>query len=116
MTNFDALLAAAWTFLNSPLGITTIAGALVAALNALYARKPAWAAYEGSIIAGIKYAEKMIPDGTENKGLARLDCAAKYVLAIYAQREESTPSAAQQAALREAIQIKHVELEGPEML
>ena len=108
MGQFFALV---WGVLNSPAGITAIAGLILWVLNKVYAAKPAWNAYEGTIIAAVKFAEKEIPDGSPNKSLARLDAALKYVLRVYAEAtgKEATPQV--EAALKEGIQIKHAELE-----
>ncbi len=64
-----------WSAVNSPIGYVAAAAILVYLLNRLYASKPAWEAYEGTIISAVKFAEKEIPDGTENSGLAKLDAA-----------------------------------------
>ena len=102
---------AVWTFLNSPLGITMVAGLLLWLLNKLYTKKPLWQTYEGTIIAGIKAAEKAIPDKTENKAARRLDEALKYVLAIVAEREKRLATEKEKAAIAEGIQIVHANLE-----
>ena len=73
--NWTAILEAVWHALNSPAGITAVAGLILWALNRLYAKKPEWKKYEGTIISAIKFSEKDIPDGTENKSLMRLDHA-----------------------------------------
>ncbi|MFQ5419717.1 MAG: hypothetical protein ACE5EY_05075, partial [Anaerolineae bacterium] len=51
-----------------------------------------WAAFEGAIISGVKFAEKQVPDGTPNKGRARLDAALKYVLKVYEEAKGRKPS------------------------
>lgn len=100
-----------WVFINSPVGMLLIA-AIVSALGAKkYLGKPEWAEWEGTIIAGIKMAEKAIPDDTENKGRKRLDKALKYVLAIYAMRELKPATAKTRNAFLQGVQIKHDQLE-----
>ncbi|MFA5706758.1 MAG: hypothetical protein WDA41_10425 [Candidatus Neomarinimicrobiota bacterium] len=107
---------AVWTFANSPLGITMAAGLLVWLLNKVYAKQPLWKQYEGTIIAGIKAAEKAIPDKTENKSARRLDEALKYVLAIVTEREKRLVTENEKAAIVEGIQIMHADLEAKEAL
>lgn len=117
----EKILDLAWVFLNSAPGVAVVSAALLAGLNALYARKPAWKKYEGTIIAGIRAAEKAIPDNVPMKGAERLDKALKYVLAVYAQREGREASPGTIAMLAEAIQVTHSQLEaagvlaGPEL-
>jgi len=103
--------ALVWGVLNSPAGITAVAGFILWLLNKVYAAKPAWRAYEGTIIAAVKFAEKEIPDDSPNKSLARLDAALKYVLQIYEQATGKGATPEVEAGLKEGIQIKHAELE-----
>ena len=109
--NWERILTMMWSALNSPAGITTVAGAILWLLNRLYAARPAWAKYEGAIISGIKFAENEIPDGTPNKGLARLDAALRYVLNAYSEVNGRQAGARAIADLTEGIQITHAELE-----
>lgn len=111
MNNVVAILTAIWAFLNTPAGVALVAGAVIWALNAIYAKKPAWKAYEGSIITAIKLAEQNVPDNTDNKALHKLDTALKYVLQVYAATNNKPASPAVEASLAEGIQIKHDELE-----
>lgn len=114
--NWNTMLETIWAAMNSAVGITCIAGAALWLLNKLYARKPDWKKYEGTIIAAVKYAEKMIPDDSENKAAKRLDEALKYVLAVHHEIENRTATAAELANLREGIQIVHAELESKDGL
>ncbi len=109
--NWEAVLKVVWEVVNSPAGIAFLAGVLLWSLNKLYAKKPAWAAFEGAIISAVKFAEKQVPDGTESKGLARLDEALKYVVSVYEQARGKQPSAKVVANLKEGIQITHDKLE-----
>ena len=109
--NFNVILEALWNAMNSPVGIAAIAGLVLWLLNRLYAAKPAWAKYEGAIISGIKYAEKQIPDDADNKSLARLDAALRYVLKVYQEVNKRTASAKEIADLKDGISIVHNELE-----
>lgn len=107
----EAILKAIWEGMNSPIGITVVVSIFLWVLNKVYSMKPAWAAFEGTIIAGIKYAEKAIDDETENKALAKLDTALRYVLRIYDEAGKKNLSGATVASIKEGIQIKHAELE-----
>lgn len=109
--SWTAALELVWKLLNSPAGVTAIAGLILYLLNRLYAKKPAWARFEGAIISGVKLAEKKIPDGTPNKGLARLDAALKYVISVYEEMKGKKPDVATMQELREGVQIVHDRLE-----
>jgi hypothetical protein len=101
----------AWELLNSPLVVAALAAVALYLLNLLYTRKPAWQQYEGTIIAGVKWAEKLIPDESENKSINRLNAALQYVLRVYQETEGRRATAKVEAELREGIQIIHAELE-----
>ena len=109
--NWESVLKLVWEALNSPAGIALLAGALIWALNYIYGKKPSWEKFEGAIVSGIKLAEKSVPDGTENKGLARLDAALKYVIKVYEEAKGKKPSAKTVADLKEGIQLTHDKLE-----
>jgi hypothetical protein len=105
-----------WTFLNSGVGFAIIWAAVVGLFFFLASRfnpfQDKWRAWEGSIITGIRLAEKQIPDDTPNAGLARLDAALRFVLDAYAEANGGKkPSDALTEQLRQAIQIKHNELD-----
>ncbi len=104
-------LQATWTFLNSPLGIGSVAALVIWLLNYLYGKKPNWRQYEGTIISAIKFAEKEIPDDVTNKSLSRLDAALRYVLQIYTEVANKRPTQDVIDDIKEGIQIKHAELE-----
>jgi len=110
--NWETILTGLWQAVNSVPGIMLLAGLLGWLLTRLYAVRPAWEAYEGTIISAIKHAESAIPDDTPNKGVARLDEALRYVLKVYAETHRSRPpSDALTNELREGIQITHDRLE-----
>jgi hypothetical protein len=109
--DWTTILATLWAALNSPAGITAMAGVLIWALNKLYATKPLWQQYEGAVIAGVKFAEKEIPDDTPNKGLARLDAALRYVLKVYESAQGRKARASEVADLTNGIQVTHAQLE-----
>jgi hypothetical protein len=109
--NAERIFELVWTVLNSPAVIAALAALVLWALNKLYAKRPAWQAYEGSIIAAVKCAEKEIPDDTPNKAMARLNAAMQYVLRVYEEVNHRRPNEAETADLREGVQIMHAELE-----
>lgn len=106
----------AWTAVNSPVGISVIAAVVLMLLNRLYAKKPAWRKFEGTIVAAVKGAEKLIPDETESKGLKRFDQALKTVLEIYKKVEGKRPSEKVEAELAEGISLVHNKLEAEGVL
>jgi hypothetical protein len=107
----NEVLNTIWTAMNTPAGVTMMAGVFLWLLNRLYAAKPAWQAFEGTIIAAVRFAEKEIPDDTPNKGLARLDAAMKYVLDVYEEARGKPADTETTNELREGIQIVHTKLE-----
>jgi hypothetical protein len=117
----DTILALVWQFLNSAPGVALLSGLMLAAINAVYARKPTWKKYEGTIIGAIRAAEKAIPDNVPMKSAERLDKALKLVLEVYASREGAMPGPATVAEFAEAIQVIHAKQEaagalaGPEI-
>lgn len=109
--NAERIFELVWTVLNSPAVIAALAALVLWALNKLYAKRPAWQAYEGSIIAAVKWAEKEIPDDTPNKAMARLNAAMQYVVRVYEEVNHRRPNETETADLREGVQIVHAELE-----
>ena len=109
--DFNGIVQVIWNVLNSPAVIALLAGGMLWLLNRLYAAKPAWQAFEGTIIAAVKWAEKEIPDDTPNKALNRLNAALNYVVKVYEEARGKPVDAEAKAELREGIQIVHAELE-----
>jgi hypothetical protein len=112
----NTILNGVWAFINSPLGFAVIWAAMVGFFIFLASRlnpfQEAWKKYEGSIITGIKLAEKQIPDDTPNAGLAKLDAAMRFVLKAYAEANSGKqPSARLVEQIRQGIQIKHADLD-----
>ena len=105
------LLVMLWAFLQSGPGIVMTATVVLFILNRIYAKKPAWQAFEGTIIAGVKMAEKAIDDDTENSGMKKADEALKHVLKVYEQMRGKRASPKVEAELREGISIVHADLE-----
>ena len=109
--HWESVLAVIWAAVNSPIGITTVAAVLLYGMNKLYTAKPLWEKYEGAVIAGIKFAEKEIPDDVANKGLQRLDTALRYVLAVYEEAKGRKATAVEKQDLKNGVQIMHASLE-----
>ena len=112
----NAIFNGIWTFLNSGIGFAIIWAAMVGFFIFLASRfnpwQEKWKQYEGSIITGIKLAEKQIPDDTPNAGLAKLDAALRFVLNAYAEANSGKqPSATLVEQIKQGIQIKHSELD-----
>ena len=109
--NWNMVIQVAWDVLNSPAAIALAAAGLIWLLNRLYAAKPAWQAFEGTIIGAVKWAEKEIPDDTPNKAFNRLNAALNYVLKVYEQSRGRPADEQTKQSLREGIQIVHAQLE-----
>ena len=96
-----------WTFLNSPMGLTIVGAVLAFILGKIFTAKPTWQVYlnkyKPMLIEAVKKAEKAIPDSTANAGLARLDEALKFMLAVNNKLDE--------ASLKKAITAVHSEIE-----
>ena len=107
----EKILETAWTFLNSPIGIMAVVAIVMFAGAKLYAYKPSWRKYEGTIISAIKYAESAIPDDTDNKAVAKFDAALQYVLKIHREVENRAAKPKEVAVLSEGIRILHSSLE-----
>ena len=115
------ILNTLWVFLNSAIGLTLVGSLVLFLLNKGYAAKPAWKKfldqYAGTVISAIKWAEKAVPDDCQDKSVRRLDAALKYFLVVYHQTTGRTPTPALELIIKEALQVKHAELEaGPEIL
>ena len=111
-----AIIEAITGFFNSSFGFAVVWAAVVGFFIFLASKlnpfQEAWKKYEGSIITGIKLAEKQIPDDVPNAGLARLDAALRFVLKAYAEANGGKqPSAREIEQIRQGIQIKHSELD-----
>ena len=112
----ETITSGIWTFLNSTPGFALVWAAMVGLFLWLASRfnpfQEKWKAWEGSIITGIKLAEKQIPDDTPNAGLAKLDSALRFVIAAYAEANNGKqPSAALIEEIKQGIQVTHNELD-----
>ena len=111
-----AILEAIGKFFNSGVGFALIWAAMVGVFMWLASRfnpfQEKWKEWEGSIITGIKLAEKQIPDDTPNAGLAKLDAALRFVLNAYAEANNGKqPSDKVIEQIKQGIQIKHSDLD-----
>jgi len=114
--NWTAFVSALADFFNSGFGFALIWAGLVVLFAWLSSKwnpfEKTWEKYEGSIITGIKLAEKNVPDDTPNAGLAKLDSALRFVLKAYADAHGGKqPSAKVTEQLKQGIQIKHADLD-----
>jgi hypothetical protein len=112
----SGIIEALGKFFNSGIGFALIWAGMVGVFLWLASKfnpfQETWKKYEGSIITGIKLAEKQIPDDTPNSGLAKLDAALRFVLNAYAEANSGKqPSAKEIEQIRQGIQIKHADLD-----
>ena len=103
-------------FFNSGFGFAVtwaaVVGFFIFLASKLNPFQEAWKKYEGSIITGIKLAEKQIADETPNAGLAKLDAALRFVLNAYAEANNGKqPSAKLVEQIKQGIQITHNDLD-----
>ncbi len=112
----NAIIEAVGKFLDSGFGYAVtwaaVVGFFIFLANKLNPFQEAWKKYEGSIITGIKLAEKQIPDDTPSAGLAKLDAALQFVLKAYGEANNGKqPSAKLREQIKQGIQIKHSDLD-----
>jgi len=114
--DFSEWIEGVGTFLNSGIGFAVIWAGMVGLFMWLASKfnpfREKWKAWEGSIITGIKLAEKEIPNDTPNAGLAKLDAALRFVLKAYADANNGKqPPAKLVEEIKQGIQIKHSDLD-----
>ena len=114
--DITAIIEAIGRFFNSSVGFALIWAAMVGVFIWLASRfnpfQEKWKEWEGSIITGIKLAEKQIPDDTPNAGLAKLDAALRFALKAYAEANNGKqPSAKLVEQIKQGIQITHNDLD-----
>jgi len=112
----NAIIEAITGFFNSSFGFAVVWAGMVGFFIFLASKynplQEAWKKYEGSIITGIKLAEKQVPDDTPNAGLAKLDAALRFVLKAYAEANKGKqPPAKLVEEIKQGIQIKHSDLD-----
>jgi hypothetical protein len=97
-------------FLNSEVGKVVVAAILALILGKVFTAKPKWKKYYEKyrpiLMQAVKFAEKQVPDDTENKPKAKLDAALKYVLDLDKKLE-----AKDKEAMKAAITAVHAEAE-----
>ena len=114
--DFSEWIEGAGKFLNSGIGFALVWAGMVGLFMWLASKfnpfQEKWKAWEGSIITGIKLAEKEIPNDTPNAGLAKLDAALRFVLKAYADANNGKqPPAKLVEEIKQGIQIKHSDLD-----
>jgi len=112
----NAIIEAVGKFFNSGFGFAVIWAGMVGLFLWLASRfnpfHEKWKQWEGSIITGIKLAEKNIHNDTPNAGLAKLDAALRFVLKAYAEANNGKqPPAKIIEEIKQGIQIKHADLD-----
>ncbi len=112
----SAILESLSDLFNSAFGFAVIWAALVGLFFWLSSKfnpfQEKWKEWEGSIITGIRLAEKEIPDDTPNAGLAKLDAALRFVIRAYADANNGKqPPAKVIEQIKQGIQIKHADLD-----
>jgi hypothetical protein len=114
--NSNLILASLWAVLNSPVGVSLVASAALWLINKLYTVKPAWQAYEGAIINAVQWAEKEIPDNSDNKHIQRANLALQYTLAAYERLNGHRASQRMEEELKQGVEIVHTDLEAAGVL
>jgi len=107
----DVVLAGMWALMNSPVGVSLVASVALWLVNKVYAAKPEWQAYEGALIQAVRWAEKEIPDGSENKYLRRADMALKYALDAYERMNGKRADIRMREQLAQGLEVVHADLE-----
>jgi hypothetical protein len=114
--DIETVLSVVWNALNSPIGVSLVASAALWVINKLYTAKPAWQAYEGAIIKAVQWAEREIPDDSENKYIRRANSALQYVLKAYERINGKCADAYMTAQLEQGIEVVHTDLEAAGVL
>lgn len=97
--------------LDTQAAMAFVVSIIAAGLVVWVKKKPEIAKYEGLLIAACKWAEKAIPDGTQNKSLARADAALKQFLLRYEELTGKEPSNALKNAAAVELEVVHERLE-----
>ncbi len=100
-----------WQLMNSPIGLGASGFVLLIVLKQLYAAKPGWEKHEGYMISAIKYAEKWIPDDTDNKVLNKADKALEYFIQVFEKGNGKSPSKRLKKQIMLGLPIIHEKLE-----
>ena len=112
MKAFEALLIYWPAALIIGVTLLVMGFAFFQAILALTRDRPVWTLWEGSIVTGIKLAEKEIPSTVQHAGLARLERALEHVVQVYRIEHRGRFLSKRLVSIwRQAIQLKHEELE-----
>jgi len=103
-------------FLNSNLGLMLIVLLGLAFVALIVKWKPKLAKYKGRCVAAIKWAENIIPDGTPNKSLRRLDAALDFMIKVIESREGRKPNAKIIDDIKDTLCLVHNQLEADGVL
>lgn len=99
------------SLLDTNAAIALIVSAITAAVAVWIKKKPEVEKWTGLLIEACKWAEKAIPDGTENKSMARADAALKHFITRYEEITGKTASASLKAAAASEVPVIHDRLE-----
>jgi hypothetical protein len=110
------VIAALWNLIDSGPGIALLAAVLVYILNKVWAKKPAWRTfyekYEGTLIAAVKQAEKLVDGSSEGSSGRKLEKALELVVEVLERvHGQDTVSKKEKAAITEALSKTHDNLE-----
>ena len=114
--DMETVLNSLWALVNSPVGVSVVASVALWLVNRIYAAKPEWQAYEGALIQAVRWAEKEIPDGVQNKYLKRADLALQYVLKAYERMTGHRAGDRMRAQLAQGVEVVHTDLEAAGVL
>ena len=99
-----------WEKMNTSAGLELVAILFALIAGKIYLKKPKWKMYydeyQGYLVAAIKFAEKKIPDGSEDKAKRRADAALNYALGVI-QAGKSKSSVLDSGALGQALNVVH---------
>jgi hypothetical protein len=115
-TTAENVLSAIWGFLNSGIGITAIAVVIVWILSKSAKAQTLWKTYEGDVIAGVRYAEKLTENGVPASGKAKLNAALQYVINVIEASENRRLTDSEQQNLLQGIQVTHNALDAQDVL
>ena len=113
---WEIALGVIWTALNSPVGVSVVASIALWLINKIYAARPEWQQYEGALMKAVQWAEREIPDGTENKYMLRADLALQYALKAYERMNGKRADARMREQLAMGVECVHADLENAGVL
>lgn len=110
----EFVLESIYIVFNSAVGTAVIVGLTLLALtwvtDKLFLSEPKWKKYQGTIVSGVKFAEKNATDGDSSQ--SKLRAAMRFVLSDYADcHRGKRPSRKLREEIRQGIQITHAALE-----